>query len=252
MRFAPIIPPQGLRVLERVGVGYHFVLGQELIRNKEYRQYYAALGRLGHFIIVDNGAAEGETPNFAEVVRMATYINAAEIIMPDVLGDGDATVEALTEEVLSMVPSRQRMIVPQGKTLEGVFACLEAQLRISKYCVESLGIPKHLEYHIEGGRARVLEVLRQEYPSLVKMLHIHLLGIWEDPFVEMAAAAAQAPVRGIDSGIPIAYAQRSRILEPEMELCEEHLSLSWDTPFDMGIARANVWNLTRYACSVGK
>lgn len=254
MKFAPIVPPQGLRILERVGVGYHFVLGQELIRNKEYRQYYAALGRLGHFIIVDNGAAERDTPPFSEIVRFANYINAAEIILPDVLGDMNATVDALTPEVLGLVPSRKRMIVPQGESMEEWFTCLEYQLKATQYCIESIGVAKHFEARIEGGRARVLERLARMYPTIVQNIHIHLLGVWHDPFEEMAAAAAQAPVRGIDSGIPIAWAQRHRELGPESIMdVEEHLSMDWDTPIDnMELARKNVWELVRFAAEVGK
>lgn len=249
MRFAPIIPTNGLRVLERVGIGYHFALGQELLRDKEYRRYYAALGRLGHFIIVDNGAAEWDTPPFEDIVKVANAIHASEIILPDVLENMDATVDALQHGALNLVPSRKRMIVPQGRSVAEWFACLESQLKITQYCIESIGIAKHLERNIPGGRAEILTRLQLTYPTILQNIHIHLLGVWNDPFQEISAAAAVCDIRGIDSGLPIAWAQRSRTIAPETDIppFEDRIGLSWGAEFDLRLGASNVWNIAKYA-----
>lgn len=251
VRFAPIIPTNGLRVLERVGIGYHFALGQELVRDKEYRQYYAALGRLGHFIIVDNGAAERDTPPFHIIVKAAKMVHASEIVMPDVLADMDATLAALTDEALDLVAPKNRMIVPQGTTMDEWFMCLESLLRRTQYSIGSIGIPKHMEGRVEGGRAALLVHMKNEFGPLVSHRHIHLLGVYNDPFQEIAAAAT-CDVRGIDSGMPIAWAQRSRSLDPDSismfsQAYEDRIGLAWGAPFDLSLGKRNVWNLARYA-----
>lgn len=250
MKFAPIIPTNGLRVLERVGIGYHFALGQELIRDKEYRRYYAALGKLGHFIIVDNGAAERDIPPFRQVVDMANYIRAAEIVMPDHLGDWEKTVAALTPAALDIVDPKKRMIVPQGTTEDEWFDCLDALLRKCDYSIETIGIPKHMEPRVKGGRAALLSRLRNDYGPLLLHRHIHLLGVYQDPFREITAAAAICDVRGIDSGMPVAWAQRSRGLEPDTEIppdMEDRIGLAWGAPFDLDLGRRNVWAIAKYA-----
>ena len=249
MTFAPIIPTNGLRVLERVGIGYHFTLGQELLRDKEYSRYYGALGRLGHFIIVDNGAAERDVPPFEKVVRMALRIHASEIIMPDVLADREATVAALTQEALDLVPAKMRMIVPQGEDELDWFVCLEQLLRKTHYSIGSIGIPKHMEARVVGGRAQILRRMKNEMGPLLNHRHVHLLGVHHDPFKEISEAAAVCDVRGIDSGMPIAWAQRYRTLAPETEMppMEDRISLAWGAPFELDLGRQNVWALARYA-----
>lgn len=247
MKFAPIVPVEGLRVLERVGVGYHFVLGQELLRNKQYFNYYRALGRLGHFIIVDNGAAERDTPPFEAIVKAAQQIKASEIIMPDVLEDSQATQDALLNLANpGPYPGLRRMIVPQGRTVAEWLTCLDRQLCCLENAVASIGVAKHLEHNIQGGRARILSLFQEEYPTLARKVHIHLLGVWLDPFQEISAAAATCEVRGIDSGMPIAWAQRLRPLTPETDVTE-HIALTWGEPFDLDLGRRNVWELVRYA-----
>ena len=243
MKFAAIIPPvgDGLRILERVGLGYHLVLAQELLRNKEYREYYRILGRLGHFIICDNGAAEHETPPFEEVVKVAKYIGASEIVMPDVVLDKQGTLDALLQSrVLDLVPPRMRFIVPQGRTAEEWRQCHIVMHREldSRYATIGLSKYHHVPYG-PGGRAQLLSLLPQWIRANT---NIHILGIaTSDPFEEVAqlSAAAAASIRGIDTAAPIAYAQRVRPL-PDPASTGEHISVSWDAPFDLDLGRSNV------------
>lgn len=241
MKYAAILPPHGLRVLERVGLGYHLVLAQELMRSEEYRKYYRALGRLGHFIIIDNGAAERDTPPFSKVVQLAAYVQASEIVMPDTVLDWEATVGNFTDEALALVPSRKRMIVPQGSNIEEWFLCLDAMLDKCKFSIESIGLSKYHEGVFLGGRAAVLARLLDEYGPLLEHIHIHILGIATgDPYAEVAALHAVFPgIRGVDTAAPVAWAQRLRPL-PDPAAAGEHISIAWNEPFDLELARKNV------------
>lgn len=242
MKFAAIIPPSGLRILERVGLGYHLVLAQELLRNKEYREYYRILGRLGHFIIVDNGAAERDTPPFEEVVKVGRYIGASEFVMPDVVLDEDATLEALLQgRVLDLVPARMRFIVPQGRTPQEWQHCLEVIDGHLSHRFATIGLSK---YHHKpfGGRAQLFKRIN---PWLREAVHIHVLGIaTADPLKEITElAAADAYIRAVDTAAPVAYAQRSRHILDEV-YTGEHISIAWDAPFDLDLARKNVLAFT--------
>lgn len=243
MKFAAIIPPSGLRILERVGLGYHLCLAQELLRSKEYREYYRVLGKLGHFIIVDNGAAERDTPPFNEVVRVATYVSASEIVMPDVVLDRQATIDALCrKDVLDLVPPRMRFIVPQGKTPDEWKLCLSQITERLDGRFATVGLSK---YHHEpyGGRA---QLLRRIPHWLRESVHIHILGIaTADPIEEVTQlAAADARIRAVDTAAPVAYAQRLRPF-PDPNSAGDHISVAWNEPFDLALATKNVLSFAR-------
>lgn len=244
MKFAAIIPPSGLRVLERVGLGYHLVLAQELLRDKEYREYYKILGRLGHFIIVDNGAAERDQPPFKEVVAAARYISASEIVMPDIVLDRQATLDALLQAaVLDLVPARKRFIVPQGRTPDEWVSCLDTIHKQLDGNYSTIGLSKY-HHNVFGGRAQLLTRI----PKYIRdTKHIHVLGIaTADPFQEVKElAAVGVDLRAVDTAAPVAYAQRVRKF-PDPVPTGDHISVAWDAPFDLDLARENVLSFTRF------
>lgn len=232
MKYAPIVPPSGFGTLARYRLGYHFALGQELVRDPVYRANYKLLASNGVFIIVDNGAAEHDVPPFGEVVAVADEIGADEIIMPDVLRDKEATLDVFVEH-LDAVPARKRMIVPQGKDWQEWETCLHAMIDIcSRF--SSIGLPKHLE-SLPGGRATALRIIKQH--RLYNWYHIHMLGAWDNILTEIRAAKRVFPgVRGIDSGIAAALAQDSLQLDRH----GPRRSLDWNKPINDYFFHLNV------------
>lgn len=248
MKFAAIIPPSGLRVLERVGLGYHLVLAQELLRDKTYREYYRILGRLGHFIICDNGAAERDQPPFTEVVKVARYVRASEIVMPDIVLDKQGTLDALLQaSVLDQVPARERFIVPQGRTVEEWVSCLETMHKQLDGNYATIGLSKY--HHIPfGGRHHAI----QRIPRHIRETkHIHVLGIaTDDPFQEIETlAGVGVTLRAVDTAAPVAYAQRFRKF-PDPVPTGDHISVAWDAPFDLDLARSNVLAFTKHVAKL--
>ena len=57
MKYAVITPPAGLSLVREFNLGYHFVLSQ-YCDDFEYRTFYRNAHARGHFIMIDNGAAE--------------------------------------------------------------------------------------------------------------------------------------------------------------------------------------------------
>jgi len=208
MKYAAITPPYiGHLLMWSSGTrGYHFALGQELLRDGVYRGLVKMSTQRGGFLIVDNGAAEDDTPPFESIVRVANQAGADEIILPDVLKDGGATVVGTCDQRNTrMVPPRQRMIVPQGRSWDEWLWCWREIDRLLGGEYATIGIPKHLET-LEGGRAQAIHTLGMN--GAVQKHHIHMLGIWDDAHKEIQAAYDTFwGVRGIDSGLAVACAQ---------------------------------------------
>lgn len=246
MKLAVIAPPEYLDEVHHARLSYHMALGQELIRNVAYCDWYRWRHNRGDFIIVDNGAAEpgDERIPFETVLDAAEYVRADEVIMPDVLYNGESTVAYTTDpSVLEQVPVRNRMIVPQGTSLEEWIECFEHIA--GKIEFRSVGIAKHLEKSAKGGRAAVVRWLHNQ--RWTRIVDVHLLGIWEDPLAEIdRACTSYSGIRGIDSGAPIAYAQHGMTME-----AAGHYSLDWVASADRSLIKSNIKTLLA-ACSIGE
>lgn len=195
-------------------------LGQQLFHNRMYYDGYLHFVRKGHFVIVDNGAAEGDDIDFRNVAHAAMELNADEIVLPDKLRDRTWTwMHSTDSTTLALVPRNKRFIVPQGRDWdewESSLLDLVAQTE-----PVTIGIAKHLET-LAGGRPHALEIIKSL--GFQHRFNIHLLGIWQKPFAEVLDAWAVLPtIRGIDTSAPIAYAQNGRPIGDS-----EHYSLKWE------------------------
>jgi hypothetical protein len=215
------------------GRGYHFALGQELVRHPIYREVVKQSLQRGGFLIVDNGAAEEDTVSFELIVEAANEVGADEIILPDVLRNADATIKATcTQRYLDWVPPRRRMIVPQGDSWDEWEYCLRTIDHYLRGKYAAIGLPKHLE-RLPGGRSYALTALIRR--AFQHTHHIHLLGIWGDAFREIKVAKdTYSGVRGIDSGLAAAAAHKGlRVirggarasLDWEMQITERDMSV---------------------------
>ena len=245
MKIAHIVPPDYLTLLYAVNTGYHFVLGQEAIVNTQYREFYRTLARRGHFIIVDNGAAElhsgdvQEIPAFRDIVDVADYIGADEIILPDKLRDMYATLEMFAKAVNDhMVAPRRCMAVPQGETLNEWIDCLRL---MSVGSFATIGIPKHMA-RMPGSRILLANHLRYRTEN------IHMLGVWGEPVTEVSELAMMTPwVRGLDTGAAMAWAQNN---EPIHIPSGVRYSLDWNGRSGLTLAANNMEALNAAAAGL--
>jgi len=235
MKLALISSHLEFRIQEEAGTGYHLVLAQYLFDNKKYHQHYVEKVRHGDFIIVDNGAAEfGVALPFGDVIEAANMVDADEVCLPDKLKDRDATLQ-MHYDAYDMIPSRNRMVVPQGLSPEDFMGCLEDMMEVFDFY--SIGIPKHLEGTV-GGRTRILDMMaRRNYH---KMFNVHLLGCYEAPLKEIRAVVKKYPwVRGIDTAAPFAYAQNN-----QQVTYSKHLSYDWRKAVEnQRLAVKNIYDL---------
>lgn len=229
MKYAVITPPAGLPLVREFNLGYHFVLSQ-YCDNFEYRTFYRNAHARGHFIMIDNGAAElGASVKLTQILKAADDIGADEIVLPDVLDDCDETL-ARTGEALDFIPIKKRAMCPQGSTWTEWLHC--AKTMVDWGCA-TICIAKRYE-KLPGGRRAALRLIMDHQWHNIH--NIHLLGCYRNPLSEIAAAYDMLPsIRGIDTGAAVAYAQAGKLLTSS-----KHHSLSWSAPFDPDLARLNI------------
>lgn len=234
MKTAVIVPPS---YLSHIGfqTGYHMALGQWLVKYPAYLDWYRTAHVRGDFIMVDNGAAEPEEErvSWTDVLMAANTINADEIVLPDVLRDGTATLKQ-TMLVAHQIPYKNRCIIPQGRIWSEWLDCFQKLHHELNGRYATIGIAKHLE-RLEGGRVEALRML----PDHVKLhYNIHLFGFYQAPHDEIKACRQTGlSIRGVDSGAPIAYAQNARwigegvhySLDEYMKPDERFVNLNIDT-----------------------
>lgn len=242
MHIATIVPPQGFSALGASGSAYHMALGQELVRNDEYRRFYRRLVRNGHFVMVDNGAAEPESERvpFEDILQVALEIGVAEIVLPDILRDMRGTINATTNLGAPLVPPAMRCIIPQGNSWQEWKTCFHVLNSRLDGKFRTIGIAKHLE-RLPEGRSVALEFLRAE--GYDQLYDIHMFGLWRKPLEEIRnVRESGVRVRGVDSGAAFAYAQNKEAINDE-----RHYSLDWFRSADPVLAYHNIMTLVEVA-----
>jgi hypothetical protein len=76
----------------------HHVAAQRILTDPAYRAFFHREAQRGAEIIVDNGVFDlGRALPATDLVEAARVVDAHEIILPDVMGDGPATIKASEE-----------------------------------------------------------------------------------------------------------------------------------------------------------
>lgn len=214
-----LIPPKGL---ERYALesDYHLTLGiPSCMSNKDYLNTYGQAKLRGDTIIMDNGAAEG-SPIVPQVMNdYARIICANEIVLPDVLGNRDRTVDAI-ENYLARHPNiaglYRCMAVVQGKGLRELVWMIH--YLADRKEVTSLGLPRILTQSL--GKEDLS--IRLDLANTIARLHpgrfdIHLLGANPQWPGEVRAAAKYAShIRSMDTSMPFNYTLYGRRIKSNL------------------------------------
>lgn len=190
LKIAEIVP---LKFLELTKDNqYHMCLAQLALASEEYRDFYRRMSDEGKYVIVDNGACEGESLSDDDLMTVYDMINPTEIILPDVLKDAGATV-CRSINFYKKVATRNYniMIVPQGEDLLSWIGC--AKVMANEIPHNCIGIPKWLGSIKPANRmaaALCVEDLTE---------YIHLLGCSEAPVLVHMCNVYSKRVRSCDS-----------------------------------------------------
>lgn len=200
-----LIPPYS-RMATIYRTDYQLVLPEHLA-NKQYQEAYITARRNGDYLIMDNGAAEGELLTHGQLRSMALGLMVNEIVVPDVLGNMDDTLALVKDFFRFGVDTRFKyMGVVQGKTYDECCACIEAYYDTFGE-ITVLGLPRHLITTCDKDdiRSELALYIRRRHPGY----QVHLLGTNPEYIRELRdkqEAFHVAGVRGVDTSAPFNYA----------------------------------------------
>ena len=170
------------------------------------------------YVILDNGAFEGETQSEQDILDAAQKLEADEIILPDVLGDPKATLSA-SYKAYKKFGKYRTMFVPHGQSPEEWKECVDAWVsKIKEAPAESkagyhtIGISP-LRY-LEGGYQYTKEMINH----VVKLdMPIHLLGCADMSYftLQLLPFLNEWGIRGMDTSYAFALGARGILLTPD-------------------------------------
>lgn len=217
-RVAHIVPVSHLKETE--GLQYHMCLAH-LVGNKEYRNHFAKMAKLGRFVLMDNGAAEGAQLQPEKLIEAYAEICPSEIVLPDTLYESGSTIQK-TRNFINKLDNRnllgefRLMAVPQGNTFAEWLAC--ARIFVKDTRINTIGVSKFLnactkDKYIRYKACMELAGLIVEYKRAD--LEVHLLGCDEGPSVVKIIRNHFWFVRGCDSAFAYLQAQSGKMLTTE-------------------------------------
>ena len=214
MKIAHILPPPWAGSYP-LG-DYRMVLAPWALR---YPEYAAVMRSSEAYILMDNGAFEGDQLPISKINEAASLVNADEIVLPDVLGEPKETLR-LSWKALGKLAIQRVMFVPQGRTYEAWKGCLDAWL--TKWWESPWGETYSLSLGVsnlrgaKGTKAQKGtrgELLRY---AVSKELPIHLLGVSDmaDFTSNELQEAHSLGIRGVDTSSAFAMAAKGKLLTP--------------------------------------
>jgi hypothetical protein len=202
VEFCPISPVAGLErycILSKT----HLLLAQ--IRDPRYWEFYIKRREVGDFIILDNGAYEGEL-NRSRLIECINLVKPHVVALPDRLGEDWKSSHHSSMNFLDCYDHEFEdtlwMYIPQAEPgdiigfVESLFRALDDP-RIS-----FIGLPRALTYSITNDvsmRVRMAEQIRKRNSRV----QIHALGMVKGSVRELIQLAATNCVRSIDSNAPV-------------------------------------------------
>lgn len=217
-KVAHIVPVTHLNATENNQ--YHMCLAH-LVDCIEYADFYRRMSDEGKYVLMDNGAAEGNQLQLEKLLEMYEVIRPTEIVLPDTLYEAGSTIQKsrnfmtlLNEHGLK--DTYKVMAVPQGSTLEEWEAC--ARIFVKDTRINSIGVSKFLniataDRYVRIKACDILARLLREYNR--SDMEVHLLGCDEGPLIVKVIHKAHPCVRGCDSAFAYLQAQSKKELTLE-------------------------------------
>lgn len=191
---------------------YRFALAQWIMQSKGAYSTPMTAGKY-EYMIIDNGAFEGQLLSDDELLKAAEQIKADEIVLPDVPGDAKATLSA-SYKAFKKFNKFRTMFVPHGQSLEEWIECVDAWVaKISEATTgyHAIGISP-LRY-LDGGYKHTKEMIEH---VITLNMPIHLLGLADMTYFtsELLPNLNEWNIRGIDTSYAFALGAKDMVLSP--------------------------------------
>lgn len=215
MRLARIVPPQW-EGLFPTGP-YRMALAHWVLK---YPQYVKQIRKGAEYILLDNGAFEGEQVDIAGLNKATELVGADEIVLPDVQGEPKETLQR-SWAALGKVSATRVLFVPQGRTTKEWEDCLHSWL--TKWKESTWGTAYTLAIGVvalrkdKGTKPRVGTRAGLITEVLATSLPFHILGVHSpSEFAKNGLPAARtADARGVDTSLPFALGAAGGLLTPK-------------------------------------
>jgi hypothetical protein len=165
--------------------------------------------RRGGFTILDNGVAEAKPVEWDLLLKHARRYHVNEVILPDVMGDAEATwtaVRAVFNDTWHPTNHFGLMGVVQGQSTDECFDLVKYYLGMQGCTVTSIGLPRCLIQTLGVAEARY--IMAKTIRNLDDNVAIHLLGTYPGYILELKDLGRNyrgLNVRGVDTSAPFVY-----------------------------------------------
>lgn len=208
LKIAHIVPVDLLDMIK--DREFYMCLANIACKNEEYLNFFKEQSERGAFVLLDNGAAEGDQMTLDIIWSVVEKIHPSEIVLNDCLLDNKETIKR-SIEALNFYRCKgydgQYMFVPQGKDMKDWINCLKS---MDLSYISTIGIPKIVckAWGNVNSRAHICKwISKWEYKD---KFNYHLLGC-QYTFKEIARIYSKYPfIRSCDSAIAYVYAATSR------------------------------------------
>lgn len=180
---------------------YHMCLAHLVKQSEEYRKFFRRMSDEGKFVLMDNGAAEGEQLSIEELVECYQLIHPTQVVLPDTLLDGADTLQKHLDALSYLhgyygekLPFSV-MGVPQGHDFVEWHDCMLRMMAMGE--ISCLGVSKFLE--METGDREVRYEAVKAIEEVDDMMEVHLLGCSDGSRVVRKIFEDFPMVRGCDS-----------------------------------------------------
>ncbi len=228
-------------LLERTNNQEMFMcLYQEAMASEAYAAFFRKMVKLGKFVIMDNGAAEGQNPSPIQLLNAYQMVNPSEVILPDVVGNKNETLRQGKEAIeafkrAGFFGKSRIMAVPQGATLAEWIECLDEMLT---WPIDTIGVSKFITnlYKDERPKDSCIRNTAVKAINLRSSIDIHLLGCWENA-LELSKVETLNPgrVRSTDSAIAYVYSRNNKLLLQGDRPDQKEIDFDRDTAGDLNM-----------------
>jgi hypothetical protein len=238
-----LIPP--LAALETTKRTNYQLMLPHLASNHEYSEHYRALcNNASQFVMLDNGIAESNAWPWDHLCEMAWNFGVDEIVLPDVIGDLDKTIQASAAFINDFRRETPLgcglMFVAQGQNFAE--CCRAITWAAARPQVTTIGIPRHLlqttgDHMIRFRLVKYIERVNQEYLFRRPMpIQIHFLGaspLWVRE-IEVAGHFLRGKIRGMDTSMPFVYGMCNEIISDTVQtIGRSENFFEWKSPQDV-------------------
>jgi len=209
---------------------YDFVIAPICKKYPEYLSFNIAQRLKGRFVVLDNGAFEGELMDTDELIALAKEIHPQEIVAPDVIGDRKATIEHTKEFVEKFheadLGNIQIQVAPQGGSFDEWADCYRELANLPSVSTLGLSYVGHFQ-NPEDGNWFGSNIVAQEATRLRFLYYLigsrllrsdkahHLLGLYSP--AALRQYSRYPFLRSMDSSFPIICAQHRTEMDVDVQ-----------------------------------